>query len=235
MAKRELVVVPNKTYEKYYQEFSNEVHKAIGSFLFWKMLQNRVASEPKLLDGLNNTPLSWIMIRHALQVTLFMTLGRIFDIDDEAFSADDLLKTCINDIDIFSSSNLRIRKMEDQQKEPEWLDEYIDAAYVPDINDFQRLRGELSKHRKIFEQVYRPIRHKLIAHTDKKFIGKADDLWKETNIVEIEELMKFLHDLQCTLFEQYQNGTKPTLQGRNIDCDFYESDYAQLLDLVKSA
>lgn len=223
-------------YEEYYQEFSNEVHKALGSYFFWRMILNRAATEPELLDAMNYTPLSWIMTRHAFQVSLFITLGRIFDIDSEAFSADDLLKTCIDEIQIFTKNNLRQRKIRAAGGgEPEWLNDYINKAYQPVEKDFQLLRGELSKRRKVFEQVYRPIRHKLIAHIDKKFMGKADDLWKETNIEELEGILWFLNDIKVTLFETYQNGRKPILQSRHPDVGFYESDYAKLLDLVKNA
>lgn len=223
-------------YEKYYKEFSNEVHKALGSYLFWRMIQNRAATEPELLNALNHTPLSWVMIRHALQVSLFITLGRIFDIDSDAFSADDLLKTRIDQIQIFTKKNLRKRKMRlVGGAKPEWLNDRINEAYEPVEKDFQLLRSELSKRKKVFEKVYRPIRHKLIAHTDKKFMGKADDLWKETNIGELEGILWFLNDLKETLSETYQNGMKPILQSREPDVDFYESDYAKLLDLVKDA
>lgn len=223
-------------YEKYYQEYCNEVHKALGSYLFWKMIRNRTVSEPELLDALNATPLSWIMTRHALQITLFMTLGRVFDINGNSFSVDDLLKCCIDEINAFSKENLRARKVRSQNgNEPDWLDEYINNAYEPASADFQKLRGAFSKHRKVFEKVYRPIRHKLIAHTDKQFMGKADQLWTETNIGELEEIIWFLNDLKETLFDSYENGREPILLNRKVDVEFYESDFARLLDLVKSA
>ena len=221
-------------YDKYYQEYSNEVHKTLGTYLFWKMIQNRAASDSDLLSGLNKTPLSWIMTRHALQVTLFMTLGRIFDIDNDAFSIDDLLKCCIKEIEIFNKENLKNRKMKGQNgKEPDWLEEYIDNAYEPTDIDFQKLRTKVKKHRKVFEEFYQPIRHKLFAHNDKKFMGKADHLWAETNIGQLEEIIWFLHDLKQTLFDTYENGRIPVLQSHKPDTDFYESDYSSLLDIVK--
>ncbi|MCG3111689.1 MAG: hypothetical protein MCM46_07665 [Candidatus Manganitrophus sp. SB1] len=221
-------------YEKYYQEYCNEVHKTLGSYLFWKMIHNRAASEPELLSALNNTPTSWIIIQHALQVTLFMTLGRIFDGDDDAFSVDDLLTCCIEEIDTFSKESLSNRKIKDQSgNKPAWLEGYIADAYVPTPTDFQKLRGELTKHRKVFKQIYQPIRHKLFAHKDKEFIGKADQLWAETNIDQLEGIIWFLHDLKQTLFDTYVNGRAPLLQNSKPDVDFYESDYASLLDMVK--
>ena len=226
--------IESSMYEEYYQEYCNEVHKTLGAYLFWKMIQNRAVSEPELLSAINNTPLSWIMIRHALQVTLFITLGRIFDADGNSFSADVLLKCCVEEIDIFSKDNLRNRKIKQQKgKTPDWLEEYISGAYAPTRTDFHKLRGELSKHRKVFEEIYRPIRHKIFAHTDKEFMGKVDQLWAATNIGQLENIIWFLNDLKLTLFETYENGRPPLLQNKTPDIDFYQRDYASLLDIVK--
>jgi len=176
------------------------------------------------------------MIRHSLQVTLFITLGRIFDTDDDAFSVDDLLKSCINEIDLFSLKNLRERKMEGQNgNEPKWLNEYIAISYEPNEEDFYELRSEVAKHRRVFESVYRPIRHKVMAHNDKEYMENADELWAETNISEIENIIWFLSDLKTTLFDAFQNGRKPQLNGREPDIKFYEDDFAKLLNNVKIA
>lgn len=222
-------------YERYYQEFCNEVHKILSCYLFWRTLNTRIAEDKNLLAELNRTPLSWVVIRHSLNVTLFITLGRVFDTDNNAFSLDDLLKCCIEKIDSFSLENLRKRKMEGQNDiEPEWLAEYIENAYQPSVEDFQRLRSKVAEHRKVFESVYRPIRHKLIAHKDKEYMDKADELWAETNISQLEGIIWFLNDLKETLFDTYKNGRKPLLTNRMPDLNFYESDFGKLFDNVKN-
>lgn len=224
-------------YERFYQEFCNEVHEAIGAYLLWRMMQQRAYREDRLLSALNRTPLSWIFIRHSLQVTTFMTLGRIFDVDPHGFSVDDLIKTCIKELDLFSKPRLRLRKMIDQKegKEPEWLEEYLSAAYEPTEEDFKRLRGEIAKKRRIFEETYQPIRHKLFAHNDKGYLGRHDELWKQTNTDELESLLWFLHDLKETLFDTYMNGRPLELKERVPDLAFYEHDYFEMLNLVRDA
>ena len=119
-------------YDRYYQEFCNEVHRLFSCYLFWKMLNNRVAEDKKLHFALNRTPMSWIVTSYSLNVTLFIILGRVFDVDNNAFSVNDLLKCCVSEIDSFSLDRLRERKMKDQNGiEPEWLHEYIKNAYEP--------------------------------------------------------------------------------------------------------
>lgn len=222
-------------YDRYYQEFCDEVHKILSCYLFWKTLNKQTAKDEKLLSALNKTPLSWLVIRDSLNVALFMTLGRVFDPNNDSFSVDELLKCCIEEVDSFSKNSLRNRKMEGQNGvEPEWLIDYIEKSYEPNAEDFEKLRIEVEKHRKIFVKVYRPIRHKLIAHNDKKYMDKADELWTETDIDELEEIIWFLNDLKETLFDSYHNGRKPLLTGRDPSLDFYERDFRKLLERIKN-
>ena len=222
-------------YELHYQEFCNELHTCLGNYTFWRMINDRIAAEPELLAALNTTPTSWIMARHALLGMLFITLGRIFDANTRAFSADVLLKTCISEIEVFNRDNLRRRKLNAlNNNEPDWLDGYIQDSYEPTEKDFQCLRRELTKQRKVFERVYRPIRHKLIAHKDKKYLGKSDELWKETSIDELEGILWFLHNLKKTLSDVYLNGQRPILQRKKPDLGFYNRSHMRLLDNIKN-
>lgn len=223
-------------YERYYQEFCNEVHTILSCYLFWKMINKRVSEDKKLLFALNKAPLSWNLIRHSLTVTLFITLGRVFEEKRKIFSVDKLLKCCINEINSFNLQKLRERKMEGQNGfEPEWLLEYIQKAHEPSVEDFQQLSSEVAIRRKIYEDVYRPIRHKLIAHKNEDYMGKEDELWAKTNTKELEKIIWFLYDLKETLFDTYWNGKQPLLMGRKPDVNFYERDFGKLMDIVKNA
>ena len=224
-------------FETYYQEYCNEVHKALGCYLYWRLISSRAHEDKALLRALNRTPLSWILTKHSLQVTLFMTLGRVFDIDGDSFSIDDLLKTCIDEIQYFSKEKLRERRQAefDDQVEPEWMPDFIARADEIEQVDFKKLRSEVSKHRKIFEENYKPIRHKLFAHSDKDHLEDRDSLWSNTNIGELESILWFLYDLQQTLFDAYNNGKRPLLKGRKPNFNFYEDDFGRLLDQVKGA
>lgn len=223
----------SRMYEKYYQEFCNEVHGVLASYIYWRTINSRMFSEEKLLSSMNETPLSWTVTRHSLQVNVFMVLGRIFDTDKNAFSADNLLKCCINEIEVFSLENLRIRKIDENKEEPEWLPEYMEGVCELVEIDFSRLRDEVAKHRKVFESVYKPIRNKIFAHNDKNYICKADELWSKTNIQELENIIWFLNELKQVLFDAYQNGKKPNFTGRVPDVGFYERDFNNLLDRIK--
>lgn len=219
-------------FNQYFQEFKNEVHAVITSYLFWKTIQNRASNEEEVLGGLNKSPLSWNIITHSLQVTIFITLGRIFDIDSKAFSADVLLKTCIAEIDIFSLENLHERKSKSISGED--LENYMAGASEASKKDFERLRGELSKQRKIFQEVYRPIRHLVIAHKDKEHLDNNEELWKATNIGELESILWFLDCLKDVIFNIYHNGRIEQTNTEKPNTEFYEKDFNKLLDIIST-
>ena len=221
-------------YQRYFSEFRTEVHTLLLCFLFWRMIRDRASTDEILLKAFNQTPLSWGIVRHSLSVNMFLTLGRIFDIDSDAFSVDELLKCCIEEISIFSRAEMRHRlSAVSKAGKTESLNKFLDRIYEPSKTDFQRLRGEVSKHRKTFDSIYRPIRHKVLAHKEKCILGREDELWSRTSIDQVKEIIWFLYDLEDSLFQCYHNGKKPELTGKEPDTEYYEKDFSSLLDLVK--
>ena len=168
--------------EKAQKIFRDEVTAAAWSFFVWKNFNKVVSKDEAIIRSINENALSWNIITHSLQSTFFITLGRLFDIDGEAFSVHSLLRSCIENIDQFSLECLRQRKVKGNNNiEPDWLNVYIEKAYVPVEADFQRLRGEVSKQQKIYEDVYRPIRHRVIAHKEAATIESVSELFGKTN------------------------------------------------------
>ncbi len=221
-------------YIEYHHHFSNEVYQATACYVIWKNLQNQPANDSALLSSLNENALSWVFIRHSMMVSLIMTLGRIFDTDGESVSIDDLIKSCISDIHLFSKSSLRERKMRESNAS-NWIDSYMESVYEPSENDFQRLKPEIKKCRDIFNSYYKPLRHKIFAHSDKLFFQQTDELWSATKNANIEELLNFLEDIKITLQEAYLNGRKPELINRKIDEEWFANDIQSLLERVKNA
>jgi len=193
-------------YKEYHELFSNEVYQATACYIFWNKLQNKPAKDKKLLAALNTSPLSWITIRHSMMLSLIMALGRIFDTDGDAVSIDDLIKSCIDEVELFSKPSLRKRKLMQSGFKKEWIDEYIEKAYEPCEMDFQILKPEINKYKKIYQEYYRPIRHKIFAHNDKVHFGNTDELWKSTKNANMLDMLNFLEDLKIALQEAYNNG-----------------------------
>lgn len=189
------------------QHFRQELSTAAHTFFLWKGVNNCAAEDRDIHRGLNEQALSWNTITHSLQTTFFIALGRLFDTDGKSFSVHTFLRNCIDNLGQFGKEALRARKMEGLNgKEPDWLKKYIEKAYVPSEIDFQRLRGELSKRQKQYEEIYRPIRNEVFAHRDAASMDNVEGLFGKTRIDVIEELLSFLYQIQEVVFQLLWNG-----------------------------
>jgi len=188
--------------------FRDEVTTASWSFFVWKSINNIAASDKDAYRALNENALSWITITHSLQSTFFITLGRLFDIDGDAFSVHAFLRSCLDHIDQFSLEEVRKRKIKiNGGSTPEWLDRYMENAYQPKESDFQRLRGEVSKQQRVYEEIYRPIRHRVIAHKESASIDIESELFSKTNIGQIQEFINFMYQIHNIIFDLLYNGS----------------------------
>jgi hypothetical protein len=216
-----------KSTEAMLTHYRNEVHLATNSFYVWKSINNVAAEDKSYITALNRTPLSWQVITHSLQCTFFIGLGRIFDRDKDSFSIYNLLKGCTENIAEFSRPALRARKCGDEP-EPKWLDEYMASTYEPSADDFVCLDAEVEKWSEIFKSIYKPLRHKIFAHKDIKYLDEAHLLFSKTNIGEIEEMLGFLHAIDRYIWELLHNGRKCDLN------DFVQDEEERVRLDVKS-
>ena len=175
------------------------------------------------------------MITHSLQSSFFITLGRLFDVDGDSFSVHAFLKCCIENIDQFGKEALRERKLrESSEKNPAWLDEYINNAYVPTENDFQRIRGETSKYQRQYEDIYRPIRNKVLAHREKATLENVAELFEKTNIGQIEGFVFHLVQVQGIVFQLLNNGRLTAIGDHKFDDEEYVmKDVQKLMERIR--
>lgn len=217
------------------KHYRNEVHLVTQSFYVWKSINNLAAADKGYLAALNKTPLSWQVITHSLQSTFFICLGRIFDQDKNSFSIYNLLKKCRENVVEFSKTALRVRKC-GGGPEPEWLDDYMGNAYEPDTDDFDCLITEVEKWEEIYRTIYKPLRHKIFAHKDLKYIEDARLLFSKTNIGEIEEMLCFLHAIERYVWELLHNGRRYDLTDfKQEEEDIVRQDVYFLFESLKNS
>ena len=126
--------------QRIFNIYGNEVEAACQAFFLWKGINNIASNDEDIFNGLNESPLSWNTITFALQNHYFILLGRLFDTDGDSFSVHTFLRNCIENIDQFSKENLRKRKIDSSSGDLSLLYAYIENAYEPTEDDFQKLR-----------------------------------------------------------------------------------------------
>jgi hypothetical protein len=200
------------TVEDLIHEYRNEVSIAASSFYAWKSIHNLAASDNEIFQVLNTNALSWNVILHSLQITFFITLGRLFDEDNRSLTVNTFISRCQNGIAQFSKSAFEARRIEDAHGvRPEYLDDYLQGVYEPVAADFIALAQSVSPHETIYNNNYKSIRHKLIAHKDFATIESKHALFAKTDIGEIEEILQFLHQIERVVAELHINGRKTNL------------------------
>ena len=189
-----------------YKNYSKEYKIVSQSYYTWKLINNIASKDPKIYDALNKNSTTWNIILHSLQSTYFIALRRLFDRDKNTFSADSLLKTCIENISEFGKDKIAERKISNSSEKPEWLDKYLEGVYQIEQKDIQILRGELSKQNKKYEDKFKSIVNKVFAHREIKYLEKSNSLFIGTTIGDIEEIINFLFQIDMILFDLFHNG-----------------------------
>ena len=200
------------TFESELDIFRKETDSAVQFFYAWRSMNEVAASSPSVLKAMNASPLFWMTTGGALQLSGMIALGRIFDQERETHNIDRVIRIAQTNMHLFSHESLKERKRRSSSNAEEWIDEYMTNVYVPTIEDFRRLRRHVSARRRVYEETYRPIRHKVFAHKMTISQSQVQELFANAKIRELQQLLIFLRRLHLALQELYLNGAKPILR-----------------------
>ena len=216
------------------KEYRGEVNVAATSFYAWKNINNLAANDPALFQGLQRNALSWNIITHALQITFFTSLGRLFDRDKRSLTVTTFIHKCEDSLAEFSKPAFEARRTaENHGVRPDYMDELLGKLYEPVAADFQVLSRAVAPWETVYANNYQPIRHKLIAHKDLATIGSKDSLFCNTNIEEAEKLLEFLHQVALVIEQLILNGRLTQLTDHRLnEEDYVRQDLESLLGKV---
>ncbi|MHB8471717.1 MAG: AbiU2 domain-containing protein [Gammaproteobacteria bacterium] len=203
---------PSVEFESQLELFRTEAQGALQFFYAWDATHAAASKDKAIFKLLNEAPLFWNTALGAMQAAALVALGRVFDPDQKNHSVTRLLALAHGNLDIFSKDALAARKRKLSPNADEWLPAYLKDAYVPTHEDFRRLKQHVSKRRKIYEEKYRPLRHKVFAHRGVTTSTQVGELFAKTNLRELQQLFVFFGRLYEALWQLYFNGNKPTLR-----------------------
>jgi len=193
--------------DKLLKEIDNEITVAAQAFFAWKSIHNVASKEKNIEKALNANALSWNIFLHSLQATFFIAIGRIFDTNPQSCSIHLLFRQCKNTIEEFSKYSLSQRRTEEAGGvKPAYLDDFIDKAYEPKPTDFKKLKKNVSRIQKNYEQHFRPVRHKVFAHNDSDYISNTSALFSGATIEDAEDILRTLYKVERVIRDLYTNG-----------------------------
>jgi hypothetical protein len=165
-------------------------------------LNDRAIQNLDVHRELNRNAEFWAVAANALHLATFVSLHRIFD-TDSAGNVYGVLDFAQQHIDLFSKTALATRRQQ------------VDEGSLksePDVraDDLLTLRKEVGRRRRIYDDTYRPIRGKILAH---KVLPEAEaqERYASTLIVELHEICTFFPALHDALLRLYMNGVRPVV------------------------
>jgi AbiU2 len=200
-----------KQFERELEIFRTEAKTAAQFFYAFLAIHAAAGGKKPVYRLLNTSPLFWSTVLGGLQTAAFVALGRVFD-QKSTHNVDQLIRLAIHNPQMFSKAALARRKQGSSNTPPAWLSDYMRHVYVPRPADLRRLRGYVSKHRKVYIDKYRPLRHEVFAHKGLSDAAAVSALFAKTNIREMQRMLVFLMSLYDALWQLFVNGRRPALR-----------------------
>jgi hypothetical protein len=201
-------------FEEELEIFRTEEETAQQYFFSYLSVRSLAAENKAVLDVMNTAPLFWITTHHAMLLSAFVALGRIFD-QQSKHNIDGLISTAWADLPAFSKAALEARKKSAGLTQAE-VAAYVINAHELTAEDIRALRKEIAARRRIYEDRYRDIRHKVFAHTEVSGVDEINELLAKTSVEEMKALFAFLTALYSTLWGLFHNGHRPLLNIRDF-------------------
>jgi len=196
-------------FEKELEIFRTEEETAQQYFFSYLSIRNLAAKNHDVLKMMNTAPLFWITAHHAMLLSAFVALGRIFD-KNSRHNIDRLISVASKNLGLFSKGSLQARKQSDGLPQQQAAN-YVADAHELTAPDLRMLRKEIARWRRIYEKRYRDVRDKVFAHKGLSHLTQVNELLAKTNVDEMKALFAFMSALYSALWEQFHNGLRPLL------------------------
>src|ERR1039458_7134888 len=108
-----------------------QVEDALAVYYTFEQINDLARTNADILDALQVDALFWNVQKHAIQTTLFIILGRIFDLSGDAYSIHRLIRDTEANFGMFSHAALRVRKQRLNLNTQD-LGNYFIGLWVPD-------------------------------------------------------------------------------------------------------
>jgi hypothetical protein len=195
-------------FEKNCSDLWGDIEEAIAVFYTSEEINDHALNDEAILDAIQADALFWKVQVYALQTTLFIVLGRIFDMSSDAYSIHKLLRDTGQHFDLlFSHEALRVRKEKEKLNlHPKDLEDYFVGLWVPDRKVVGILNKALARHKDRFTADYLPLRSRYFAHNLLNDGTTIQNLFAKTNRKELEETLLFAKEVVALIQELYSNG-----------------------------
>src|ERR1700730_2672675 len=128
--------------------FRTEQETAEQYFFAYLGIRSLAAQRADVLAVMNHNSVFWIISHHALLLSTFIALGRIFD-HASKHNVDRLMLVVERNLSVFSRAALRSRK--EKVISAEQAREYVKDRHVLSANEVRDLKKQIREWRKVFQ------------------------------------------------------------------------------------
>jgi AbiU2 len=202
------------SFEKQLANLNNEAN-VIANYVYAEMaVQHAISKSKVLLQKINMTPTFWRTCFAAFQSAAYVALGRLFD-TNSPYNLQELLVSMEKSLQDFSPHALAARKRSAGFSDEARLKKYTDEAYVPTLEDIQRIRRSVERRRLFYNRAIMPVRHRYLAHRQTHETSQVNELYGKGKVKEMWQVAIYLYHLHQELWNLYHNGRKPNLRVRS--------------------
>lgn len=144
--------------------FSSECRDAVRYMSTLYAVHALIHEDRSLVTALQRTPIVWNAVIDALEQSVVLTLGRIFDPNQQNYNITRLVNHAQSNLSIFSPEALQSRMLEQNFLSAAQIKAKVLAAHTPGQSDFIEIRKSLAIHKRAYEDDLRNARHKFFAH-----------------------------------------------------------------------
>jgi hypothetical protein len=190
-------------------KFGKEVETALRVFYAYKSANELLSQGTNLFY---KNPHFWMIFVGSVQRTLFISLGRLYDPGNDAFTFRKFIKGCKDNIKEFGRNYVEKRKIESLRRQgelgrPEWLDGFLNNACYAELEDIDRLATLARPYNRRMKGLYLQIRNKVFAHAILQDEA-ALDMLADATFTEIENALTALWSIYDQVWKMAYNGKR---------------------------
>lgn len=199
------------TFSEELEIFRTEQESAQQYFFAYLGQRSLLAQSDDLLKIANENSMFWITSHHALIVSTFIALGRIFDAKSK-HNLGNLRRLIEDNPADFTVTALQSRRAVDLG---DYAATYVRSKHGMSPAHWQLITNKMDSWTTVYNHRYKPIRHQF-AHKRLSTFSEVDELLARTNIDEMKNIFSFLHALHECLYQLWINGEEPVLREREF-------------------
>ena len=205
------------SFEKKLNNFKHEVDSLLGYVYTEQTIKTMAGSSKTVLNSLNKDAAFWNAILSSLQNSIFITLGRIFDMDHEDETLNTLFRYSEKNKILFSKNAFSYRWLNKNYEKHmrDYLSTYIQGVFEPTDADFRKVKKHILTLRREYDVNYKDPRH-YFAHKKIRNISEINQIFEKVKIRKLEKFVVALSALHVMFWQMYHNGRKMSIPSTKV-------------------